>query len=123
MAFINKETSAKIRKSLKESFPEMKMSVRIQDHMALYVDIVSSPYFKDGDSFQVNHYYIDEHFEGNQRQVLNNMDKIVREVGEYYNNSDVMSDYFDHAFYYHISVGRSKKDGHEYQEYNLQLPL
>ena len=122
MAYINKETSAKIRTVLKELYPEIKWSVRIQDYMVLHVTIVESPYWKDGDSFRVNHHWIEEHFSGIQKEVLLDIDKIIREVGEYFNNSDAQSDYFDYAFFYHIHIGKCDKK-HQYKEYNLKLAL
>ena len=123
MAFINASTSKKIRNTLKELYPEIKWSVRIQDNMVLHVTIVESPYWKDGEILDVNHHWIEEHFSGIQKEVLLDVDKIIREVGEYFNDSDIMTDYFSVAFYYNIGVGVTKEDGHKYREYNLKLAL
>lgn len=109
MAYINRETSAKIRKALKESFPEIKFSVSIRHHMALSVCVMASPYFEDGAAFRVNTYWMDKHFEGQQLAVLKKIEQIIQEVGEWYDNSDAMSDYFNTAFYYDITVGNWDK--------------
>ena len=122
MAYINASTSKKIRTVLKEMYPEIKFSVRIADHMSLYVSIMSSPYFEDEQYAQINQYHIESHFEGVQKEVLLGIDKVIREVGQYYNNSDVQIDYFDYAFFYHIHIGRWDKK-HQYKEYNLKLAL
>lgn len=109
MAYINRETSAKIRKALKEAFPEIKFSVSIENHMSLNVCIMASPYFDEGAKFGVNHYWMDEHFEGQQLAVLKRVEQIIKEVGEWFDNSDVMTDYFHTAFYYNIAVGKWNK--------------
>lgn len=106
MAYINRETSAKIRKALKEAFPEIKFSVSIRHHMSLSVCIMASPYFDDGAEFTVNHYWMDKHFEGQQLAVLKKIEQIIKEVGEWFDKSDVMSDYFHTAFYFDIAVGK-----------------
>lgn len=48
MAYINRETAEKVRKALKESFPEIEFSVRANGTNALIVSIMASPYFDDG---------------------------------------------------------------------------
>lgn len=115
MAYINKETTKKIREALKAEFKEIKFSVSMRGHIALSVSIIESPYFEDGEYTQVNHYHIDRNYSGIQKEVLNKIKKIILEVGEYYNNSDSMTDYFDVAFYYDISIGKWNK-GHVVRE-------
>lgn len=111
MTYINKETAKKIREALRAEFKEIKFSVRMRDRMALDVSIMQSPYFEADEYTQVNHYYIDEHYSGIQKEVLSKIKKIILEVGDHYDNSDSMADYFDVAFYYNISIGRYGK-GH-----------
>lgn len=106
MAYINRETSAKIRKALKEAFPEIKFSVSIENRMTLHVRVMESPYFEDGARFTVNHYWMDEHFEGQQLAVLQEIEQIIKDVGEWFDKSDVMTDYFHTAFYFDIAVGK-----------------
>lgn len=110
MAYISTQEVANIRKSLKAAFPEIKFSVRKgAGSYSVNVSVMKSPYFDDGVKGQVNHYYINEHFEGKQRKVLNSVDEIIRKAGEWYDNSDAMVDYFDTAFYYHIEIGQWDK--------------
>lgn len=111
MAYITKETAKNIREALKAEFKDIKFSVTVKDHMALDVRIMQSPYFEADQYTQVNQYYINEHYRGIQKEVLSKINKIIVEVGGHYDNSDVMTDYFDVAFYYNISVGRWDK-GH-----------
>ena len=107
MAYIDKETTAKIRKALKAEFPNIKFSVRKDGAIALNVNIMKSDVFDEGEYLQVNHYYIDstDQFTTDQKEVLKKVNDIIKSVGDYYDRSDIMSDYFDCAFYYHIGVG------------------
>ena len=108
MAHITKETTKKIREALKSEFKDIKFSVSMRDHTALDVRIMQSPYF--GDEYtQVNKYYISENFPKEQADVLNKVHEIIKTVGEYYNNNDYMTGYFDVAFYYYITIGRWDK--------------
>lgn len=111
MAYISTEKAAKIRKALKEAFPEIKFSVSKTNHISLNVRIMESPYFDDGEHCQVNQYWIKHHFDDNhaQRDVLLKIDEIIRAAGDYFDNSDPMTDYFHTAFYYDIAVGRWDK--------------
>lgn len=112
MAYINKETSKKIREALKAEFGKtVKFSVSISNHSSLNVSIMESPYFKDGEYQQVNHYWIDQHFAHNTKQAafLNKIKKIIITAGEWWDKSDIMTDYFHTAFYYHINVGKWDK--------------
>lgn len=116
MAYITKETTKKIREALKAGFKkDIKFSVSMRDHMALDVRIMQSPYFEADEYVQVNQYHISENFPKEQADVLNKVHEIIKTVGEYYNNSDIMTDYFDVAFYYTISIGRWDK-GHIVRE-------
>jgi hypothetical protein len=106
MAYITRETSAKIRKALKAHYPEIKFSVTIDNNSSLHVTVLESPYFAEGARASVNQYWIAEHYHGEQRAVLRGILQIIKEEGEWYNNSDIMTDYFDTAFYIEMSIGR-----------------
>lgn len=98
MAYMSTEKAAKIRNALKAKFPEIKFSIRKEHHSSINVNIMESPYFEDG-----------EENVPRSNNIIKQIEEIVREVGEYYNNSDAMIDYFDTAFYYHIEVGKWDK--------------
>jgi hypothetical protein len=70
---------------------------------------MASPFFDDGARLNVNQYWISEHFEGEQAKFLEQVDQIIRDAGNHYDNSDVQTDYFECAFYYHIEVGQYNK--------------
>jgi len=116
MAYINKETSAKIRKALKAEFPNITFSVRIQHQSSLDVaimksDINFSDYIQDGefssdrDNRSVNHYHLDRVKNPQHREVFQKIIDIIKTEGEWFDKSDIMTDYFHTAFYFHLSVG------------------
>jgi|AntRauTorcE11897_2_1112592.scaffolds.fasta_scaffold00173_15 ribosomal protein S17E len=109
MAYIRTEEVKIIRNALKAEFPEIKFSVTCSNYSKLNVSIMKSPYFDDGVEFEPNHRFIDKYFEGDSNRVLNKINSIIREKGNYYDNSDAMTDYFDTAFYYSIKVGKWDK--------------
>ena len=111
MAYIDKDTVANIRKTLKTQFPNCKFSVRKRGNIALSVAVMKSPYFEDGVNRQVNQYWIDFHYEDqdDKRNFLNAVNNIIKSAGDWYDNSDSMTDYFDTAFYYDIEVGQFDK--------------
>jgi hypothetical protein len=39
------------------------------------------------------------------RNLFQNIEAKIKQAGEWYDNSDSMSDYFDTKFYYHIAIG------------------
>ena len=107
MAYINKETTKLIRNALKAEFPEIKFSITMRDHAKLFVKIMKSPYFEDGESNTNGFYNLRNHPTG--KDVIVKIDEIICKVGNHYDNSDPMTDYFDTAFYYDIDVGSWNK--------------
>ena len=124
MAYVNSADVAQVRKELKEAFPKFKFGVRKDNSMAIRVTIKSGPtdfssLFKDEYSqkkqyVQINTYHIDS-FYGEHAPFLKQVVDIIKTAparGEgyhkgtgYYNNSDAMIDYFDHAYYFDVNIG------------------
>jgi hypothetical protein len=105
MAYIDAATTKKIRVALKEKFPKVKFRVSKSGHLSLNVSVDASPYFEDGDIKDVNPYWVDKNYEGEQRDFLQGVLSTIKTAGEWYDKSDIMTDYFDTAFYYHINIG------------------
>ena len=127
MAYISANDVAAIRKELKEAFPKWKFSVR-KGSGSLSVDVTilkGTCSFEDGfaNSFQgrkhcqVNQYWIDSHWtDAEEAMVLKKINEIMHNAPgraggkKFYDNSDAMTDYFDTAFYTHLSIGAWNKD-------------
>lgn len=128
MAYITADDVAAIRKELKAAFPTWKFSVR-KGSGSLSVDVTilkGNISFAEGfeNSYngrkhcQVNNYWIDSHWTDLEaRAALNKINEIMHNAPgranaarKFYDNSDAMTDYFDTAFYTHLSIGAWNKD-------------
>jgi hypothetical protein len=113
MAYISTEKVKTIRERLKEAFPRKdgwKFSVTRRNAMAVCVVILEGPIeFKDAEGndlsySQVNKYHIDRFNAKESAEVLKKILDIM--TIDYYDNSDIMTDYFDVAYYRDLMVGR-----------------
>lgn len=115
MAFINKEHVKQIRESLKKAFPEIKFSVRKENHSSVHVSILKSPYdFSDLPHYREDYYTSVNHFrvpDCTHRKLLEKILEIVRTGSDrvWFDKSDSMTDYFYVAFYIHLYVGHWEK--------------
>ena len=64
-------------------------------------------FYKNKGYLNVNHYYLDRSFDGIALEYLEKAYAIMK-TG-HYDNSDVMTDYFDCAWYNHIVIGKWDK--------------
>ena len=128
MAYISATDVAAIRAELKATFPKCKFSVRkTSDGLSVDVTVLKAPYaFADtfaksynGKRYaQVNQYYIPQHFTDlEEAMFLSKVNEIMHNapgradvLRKYYDRSDAMTDYFDTAFYTHLSIGSWDKD-------------
>lgn len=121
MAYINAEETKVIRDNLKEKYPEIKFSVRNRHHSSIDVTILRAPY-----NFELNgaeyrdvnqyHYYGASeclNHEGNlvkphtHQKILKDILEIIS--AKHWDKSDAMTDYFNCAFYYNLSIGSYSK--------------
>lgn len=120
MAYISTETVAKIRKVIKEVFPtpSYKFSIRRDNSGSLRVAVLKSPYdmselTDDYGYSSINQYHMDQ-YDGiigqDATEFLRDIKAIIVEAGDWWDKSDAMTDYFNTAFYYNISVGNYEKD-------------
>ena len=104
MAYISAEETKVIRDELKQVFPTTegwKFSVRRDGGTAIRVNVMRSPIMSG--TRQVNQYHLDD-----DDEVMKLINKIV--TREWWDKSDVMTDYFSTAFYYTIAVGKWNQD-------------
>ena len=114
MAYVSqtdkKELSVGIKKVLKKY--GMKGNIGVKNHMSLYVDVMEGPIeFKHthGDNYtQVNTYWIDDHYDGIQKNFLNELLAEMKGT-KYYNNDNAMFDHFDRSHYTDINIGKWNK--------------
>ena len=119
MAYISADDVKAIRTELKQAFPTWKFAVR-KGSGSLSVDVnilrgteSFDDQFSNGRRYaQVNQYWIDSHWtDYEDAQALKRINEIMhnapgRAGGKvYYDRSDAMTDYFDTAFYTHLSIG------------------
>ena len=115
MAYINKENVKQIREALKKAFPEIKFSVRKENHSSVYVSILKSPYdFSDLPHYREDYYTSVNHFrvpDCKHRRMLEKIITIIKTGSErtWFDKSDSMTDYFHVAFYIHLYVGHWEK--------------
>jgi hypothetical protein len=122
MAYISAEEVREIRKELKKEFPKYKFSVRKRQH-SVSVNILKSDLdfrseFRDPTEkyMPVNQYFIDKSWSKKNAKVLNKIVKIIKTAPgkavdgqEWFDDSDIMTDYFHTAFYIDLQIGTWEK--------------
>jgi hypothetical protein len=119
MAYISAEDVKAIRTELKQTFPTWKFAVR-KGSGSLSVDVTilqGDARFDGNTNTQVNPYWIEQHWQDDyDRAVLTKINEIMHNAPgraggkKFYDNSDAMTDYFDTAFYTHLSIGTWNKN-------------
>ena len=120
MAYITAQETAQIRKSLKATFPQFKFKVNMSSgHHGVNVIILAGPTdFSDillFDGKKVNNVNINEFHLYHYKQhepFLKQVVDIIKTASDnkWYDRSDSMTDYFDTAFYIHLSIGDWQSD-------------
>lgn len=116
MAYVSKETKAllvtevktAVQKVISKTGDDLKMTFSVRNHSEIVCTIQSGTIDFGVDHQQVNHYWIDTHFKGIAADVLKAIASGLKSNG-YYNNSDLMNDYFDHSWYISINIGKWNK--------------
>jgi hypothetical protein len=130
MAWVHKDTVTKVRNGLKLLNKEygMKTSVSGTNSSSLNVRIISGKidliqnyidtvnaanvmrdyeevvkYMQRNRYVQVNHYWLDSHYNGLALEYLEKV-KAIMSV-DHWDKSDIQSDYFNCAYYMHINIG------------------
>jgi len=87
----------------------MKGSISVRHHSTLVVKVKSgaidfSDYMRGEAYVDVNPYWIDQHYNGIARDFLNELLDAMKGPN-YFNNDDVMTDYFHRSHYTDITIG------------------
>lgn len=113
MPYLDKTYTKEVRQDLKKQFPKFKFSVRTVDHHELDVTILNGPMdlMSDVDSEfgyeQVNHFWVDKHYQDVPRKRDFLMD-VLSIMGREHNSCEfVDGDYGDvPSFYLSLSIGQ-----------------
>ena len=112
MAYVSQADKAELVPAIKAVMKkyDMKCSISVRHHSTLVVTVKSgaidfSEHLESDDYIQVNTYWIDTHYEGVARNFLNEL-KAAMEGPGFYNNDDVMTDYFNRSHYTDINIGQ-----------------
>jgi hypothetical protein len=112
MAYVSNETKLNISAALKPIFKSYGVKATIarsSNKSTLVVNISAGDIDFGSDYTQVNVYHIDKNHTGKARLFLNHVLNTIKNTGDWYDNSDAMTDYFNTAFYIDINVGRWDK--------------
>lgn len=122
MAYITKEEVKSIRQALKEEFGStIKFSVTMSNHSSVNIKILSSTEVDFETNPDYDHWghngetWVNPYMDNRAKQVLDRIDDIAKTAPsttggkEWYDNSDIMTDYFDVAYYIFIGIGKWDK--------------
>jgi hypothetical protein len=124
MAYISKEDATRMRNALKFVFPAKdgwKVGFRNMNSTKASVTLKKGLFDVDKkEDYQLNAYHSNTS-EKNEDIFRNIVVDTLEVAVDYYNNSDIMTDYHDVAYYKSITIGEFG-EGKEYQ-YNPKIPL
>jgi len=87
MPYISTQRVAEVRKELKSTFPDVKFSVRRQDHSTIAVSVMKSPFAWPEGTQSLNPFYLDRYdhadFLQQVHDIANAGNRIVSEDGDY----------------------------------------
>jgi hypothetical protein len=111
MAYISTEEVKIIRERIKKEFPLYKFSITRNHHTEIQVALMESDLIFPENYIQVNHYYIDRHYEGKNREVLSKIHELIIGVKPCYDRTcgDMGADYGDNNYFIEMSVGKWDK--------------
>lgn len=58
---------------------------------------------------QVNQYWLDDTFSGKALDCMNELFRTIKSAGEWFDDSDAMTDYFHTAYYIRVNLGKWNK--------------
>lgn len=105
MAYITQETKKKLAPGIKAVLKEfgVKGTIAVRDHSTLLVNIKEGSVDFGCDNVQVHHAHGSQ-YQGNACEFIEKLFAAMK-GDEWYDNSDIMTDYFDTAYYMRLNVG------------------
>lgn len=112
MAYITQEMKKELAPGIKKVLNKygMKATLGVRHHSTLVVRIKKGKLDLAKDSadgtlhYQVNPYWTDRHFSGKSKAFFGELIAAMK-GDKWYDNSDIMTDYFDTAYYIDIQAG------------------
>lgn len=136
MAYMNQEKKAQIATALKPILAKYKVkgTLSVRNHSTIVLNIKSGAidfienyietdenktygkkltadqvaYIRKNNSLDINPYWFQEHYSGVAKEFLTETMKAMKS-GDWYDNSDAQTDYFDTAYYVDVNVGSWNK--------------
>jgi hypothetical protein len=110
MAYVSQAMKAKLAPTIKSVLKKYKVkgSISVRNHMSLVVTLKEGAVNFGKDYADVNTYYIDDHYAGRARSLLNEL-KAAMEGPEFFCEDDAMTDYFHRSHYIDIDIGKWDK--------------
>ncbi len=66
-------------------------------------------YIRKTKSIDINPYWFQEHFTGQAKSALTEIFAAMKKAGDWYDESDIQTDYFNTAYYVDVNVGKWNK--------------
>jgi hypothetical protein len=132
MAYMNQERKAKINQALKPILAKYKVkgSLSVRNHMTIVltlksgaIDFIGNSNRVCGNDFyqmsrgfkinntghdQVNPYHYQSHYDGDAKDFLTEALTALK-AADWYDESDIMTDYFNTAYYVDVNIGKWDK--------------
>ncbi len=123
---MNQDKKAKIAAAIKPILKKynLKGSLSVRNHMSIVLTVKAgsidfignfNTYNADNSRFnaadgsiQVNPYWYKDHFDGVAKEALSELVPAMYSA-DYYDNSDIQTDYFDTAYYIDVNIGNWNK--------------
>jgi len=112
MAYVSNLKKLNISAALRPIFKSYGVKATIargSNKSTLVVNISAGDIDFGSDYTQINVYHIDKNHTGKARLFLNHVLNTIKDVGEWYDESNAQIDYFNTAFYIDINVGKWNK--------------
>jgi hypothetical protein len=112
MAYVSNLKKLNISAALRPIFKSYGVKATIargSNKSTLVVNISAGDIDFGSDYTQINVYHVDKNHTGKARLFLNHVLNTIKDVGEWYDETDAQIDYFNTAFYIDINVGKWNK--------------
>jgi hypothetical protein len=111
VAYMNTEIKNRIARNVKPVLKKYGMSgtLAVHNHSMIILNLRSGPIDFGSNYVEPNPYWFHKHYEGVAKDFLTEAFDALKSA-DWFDKSDVMTDYFHTAYYYRINVGRWNRD-------------